>query len=133
MNWDFSTYRKAAFQTILILYGFTIFAAIAAQHIVNIRVDDLTVYLLAIVGTFGLVLYARIALGWTIPRAWFFVIVGGASVFAVQGFSQTNNFALVCLAGAITCALILTGFLVMGSIAKFHQHTKKRLKDDTDH
>lgn len=113
MYWDFSTFRQAGLHILLLFWGFSIFTGIAAQFLDAIPPASLLSYLLSLVGIGGLIVYAHVAMGWRIPRAWFFILTGAATIFALSNFSgDANKFALVCLASMIVCTCLAFALLV---------------------
>lgn len=114
MVWDFSTFRKASWQTVALFYSSAVFLGIAAQLADHVPLTNLGMYLLIVVGLAILVIYANGVMGWSVPRPVFFLATGAASIWAVSAFeNDANKFALVCLAGIIVCfALCLTFFFM---------------------
>jgi len=128
MTWDFSTFRKASWQTVALFYSFAVFLGIAAQLIDYVPPTDLKMYFLIVVGFAVLVVYANGFMGWSVPRPIFFVITGAASLWAISEFEHNSNkFALVCLAGFIVCfALGVAFFLTERRLKAFNKPPKQK-------
>lgn len=127
MIWDFSTFRKASWQTLTLFYSFAVFLGIAAQLIDYVPQTNLGMYLLIVVGFAVLVIYANGVMGWTVPRPIFFLMTGMASIWAVAEFENNGNkFALVCLAGIIVCIVLSIAFFLTDRRLKAFVKTSKR-------
>lgn len=134
MTWDFSTFRKASGQTLLIFYSFAVFLGIAAQLSNQVPATDMQMYLLSVVMIAVLVIYAHGFMGWSVPRPIFLLTTGVASLWAIAEFeSDATKFALVCLAAFLVVGALLPALVVMERklIALKGQKQKKGDPDDS--
>ena len=131
MTWDFSTFGRASWQTIIIFYTFSVFMGIAAQLSSYVAHSDMGMYLLIVCGVASLTVYAHGFMGWTIPRPIYLLGAGGASLWALSEFDgNANRFALVCLAGFIVCAALATALTVANRRLKaFHANSNQHGKE----